>query len=61
MNGEKDKFAPENKQKDNPLGKIIATLIVVGITFFLCVSLFCKFGKLLIPTLVILEIGRAHV
>ncbi len=57
MNGEKDKFAPENKQKDNPLGKIIATLIVAGITFFLCVSLFCKFGKLLIPTLVILAGG----
>ena len=57
MNGEKDKFAPGNKQKDNPLGKIIATLIVAGITLFLCVSLFCKFGKLLIPTLVILAGG----
>lgn len=57
MNGEKDKFAPGNKQKDNPLGKIIATLIVAGITLFLCVSLFCKFGKLLIPTLIILAGG----
>lgn len=57
MDGEKDKFAPGNKQKENSLGKIIATLIVAGITLFLCVSLFCKFGKLLIPTLVILAGG----
>lgn len=57
MNGEKDKFAPENKQKNNPLGKVIATLIVTGITLFLCVSIFCKFGKLLIPSLVILAGG----
>lgn len=57
MNGEKDKFAPGNKPKDNPLGKIVATLIVAVITLFLCVSLFCKFGKLLIPTLVVLAGG----
>lgn len=57
MNGEKDKFAPENKPKDSPLGKIIATLIVGGITLFLCISLFGKFGKLLIPTLVLVAGG----
>lgn len=57
MNGEKDKFAPENKPKDSPLGKIIATLIVGGITLFLCISLFGKFGKLLIPTLVVVAGG----
>lgn len=57
MNGEKDKFAPGNKEKESPLGKILATVIVGGITLFLCVSLFCKFGKLLIPTLVFLAGG----
>ena len=57
MNGETDKFAPENKPKDSPLGKIIATLIVGGITLFLCISLFGKFGKLLIPTLVLVAGG----
>ena len=39
MNGEKDKFAPGNKEKESPLGKILATVIVSGITLFLWVAM----------------------
>lgn len=57
MSSGQDKFTPENKRKENPLGRIIMTFVVLAIALFLACAIFFQFRKLLIPTFILVGAG----